>query len=128
VSEVRSWISTLPKLLPTTRLIGVAGTVTTLAAIDLNLRVYDAKRVSGHFIRLEMIEQTSEKIRTKSVGEMIRTYPQIQLGRADIILAGMIVLIEALKRFGVRGITTSDRGLRYGLALQEFAKATAPKL
>ena len=127
VSEVRSWISTLPKLLPTTRLIGVAGTVTTLAAIDLNLRVYDAKRVSGHFIRLEMIEQTSEKIRTKSVGEMIRTYPQIQLGRADIILAGMIVLIEALKRFGVRGITTSDRGLRYGLALQEFAKAAALK-
>jgi exopolyphosphatase/guanosine-5'-triphosphate,3'-diphosphate pyrophosphatase len=58
---------------------------------------------------------------------MIRTYPQIQLGRADIILAGMIVLIEALKRFGVRGITTSDRGLRYGLALQEFAKAAALK-
>ena len=127
VSEVRSWISTLPRLLPSTHLIGVAGTVTTLAAIDLNLPVYDAKRVSGHFIRLEMIDQIYEKLRTKSVGEMIRTFPQIQLGRADIILAGIIVLIEALKRFGVRGITTSDRGLRYGLALREFSKATAPR-
>ena len=127
VSEVRSWISTLPRLLPSTHLIGVAGTVTTLAAIDLNLPVYDPKRVSGHFIRLEMIEQIFEKLLTKSVGEMIRTFPQIQLGRADILLAGIIVLIEALKRFGVRGITTSDRGLRYGLALREFSKATAPR-
>ena len=59
--------------------------------------------------------------------EMIRTFPQIQLGRADIILAGIIVLIEALKRFGVRGITTSDRGLRYGLVMREFSKATNPE-
>jgi exopolyphosphatase/guanosine-5'-triphosphate,3'-diphosphate pyrophosphatase len=127
VSEVRSWISTLPKLLPTTHLIGVAGTVTTLAAIDLNLPVYDAKRVSGHFLRLETIEQIEERIRIKSVGEMIRTYPQIQLGRADIILAGIIVLIEALKRFGVRGITASDRGLRFGLLMREYSKGSASK-
>ncbi len=127
VSEVRSWVSTLPKLLPTTYLIGVAGTVTTLAAIDLSLPVYDPKRVSGHFLRLETLEQVYERIRTKSIGEMIRTYPQIQLGRADIILAGMIVLIEALKWFAVRGITASDRGLRYGMVLHEFSKATAPK-
>jgi exopolyphosphatase/guanosine-5'-triphosphate,3'-diphosphate pyrophosphatase len=127
LTEVRSWISTLPRLLTTTRLIGVAGTVTTLAAIDLNLPAYDPKRVSGHFIRVEAIEQIYEKIRTKTVGEMIKMFPQIQLGRADIILAGVIVLIEALKRFGVRGITTSDRGLRYGLALREFWKADTPK-
>jgi exopolyphosphatase / guanosine-5'-triphosphate,3'-diphosphate pyrophosphatase len=127
LTEVRSWISTLPRLLPTTRLIGVAGTVTTLAAIDLSLPVYDPKRVSGHFIRLEAIEQIYEKLLSKTVVEMIRTYPQIQLGRADIILAGVIVLVEALKRFGVRGITTSDRGLRYGLALREFSKAATPE-
>ena len=127
LSEVRSWISTLPRLLPTTRLIGVAGTVTTLAAIDLSLPAYDPKRVSGHLIRLERIEQIYEELRTKSVVEMIRTFPQIQLGRADIILAGIIVLIEALKRFGVRGITTSDRGLRYGLVMREFSKATNPE-
>jgi exopolyphosphatase/guanosine-5'-triphosphate,3'-diphosphate pyrophosphatase len=127
LNDVRSWVKTLPRLLPTTRLIGVAGTVTTLAAIDLNLPVYDPKRVSGHFIRLDAIEQVYEKIRTKTVGEMIRMFPQIQLGRADIILAGIMVLIEALKRFDVRGITTSDRGLRYGLVFREFSKATGPK-
>jgi exopolyphosphatase/guanosine-5'-triphosphate,3'-diphosphate pyrophosphatase len=127
VSEVQSWVSTLPKLLPTTRLIGVAGTVTTLTAIDLNLSVYDPKRVSGHFIRLETIEQIYEKLRTKSVGEMITTFPQIELGRADIILAGVMVLIEALKHFAVRGITASDKGLRYGMALREFSKATTQK-
>jgi exopolyphosphatase/guanosine-5'-triphosphate,3'-diphosphate pyrophosphatase len=127
LTEVRSWIATLPRLLPTTRLVGVAGTVTTLAAIDLNLPAYDPKRVSGHFIRLETAEQIYEKLLTKSVVEMIRTFPQIQLGRADIILAGVIVLVEALKRFGVRGITTSDRGLRYGLVLREFSKGSAPE-
>jgi exopolyphosphatase / guanosine-5'-triphosphate,3'-diphosphate pyrophosphatase len=127
VSEVRSWIATLPRLLTTTRLIGVAGTVTTLAAIDLNLPVYDPRRVNGHFLRVEIVEQVYETLRTKSVRDMISLYPQIQLGRADIILAGVIVLFEALKRFGVRGITASDRGLRYGLALREFSRATTPQ-
>jgi exopolyphosphatase/guanosine-5'-triphosphate,3'-diphosphate pyrophosphatase len=127
VHDVRSWIATLPRLLPSTRLIGVAGTVTTLAAIDLSLPVYDPKRVSGHFLRVESIEQVYENIRAVTVGEMIRKFPQIQLGRADIILAGVLVLLEALKRFGVRGITTSDRGLRYGLVLREIANATTPK-
>jgi exopolyphosphatase/guanosine-5'-triphosphate,3'-diphosphate pyrophosphatase len=127
LSEVRSWISTLPRLLPTTKLIGVAGTVTTLASMDLRLQTFDPKRVSGHFLRLEAIEQYYEQLKMKSVGEMIRTYPQIQLGRADIFLAGIMVLSEALKRFGVRGITVSDRGLRYGLALREFSRITGKK-
>jgi exopolyphosphatase / guanosine-5'-triphosphate,3'-diphosphate pyrophosphatase len=126
LSEVRSWVATLPRLLPTTRLLGVAGTVTTLAAIDLKLPVFDPKRVSGHFLRMESIDQVYESVKTKSVGEMIRMYPQIQLGRADIILAGIMVLSEALKRFGARGITASARGLRYGVALKEFAKVNAP--
>lgn len=127
LNEVRSWISTLPRLLPTTRLIGVAGTVTTLAAIDLSLPAFDPKRVSGHFIRLEAIEQIYEQLLKKSVVDMIRTFPQIQLGRADIMLAGVMVLVEALKRFGVRGITASERGLRYGMALREFSRATNPE-
>jgi exopolyphosphatase / guanosine-5'-triphosphate,3'-diphosphate pyrophosphatase len=121
-SEVRSWVATLPKLLPTTRLVGVAGTVTTLAAIDLQLPAFDPKLVSGHFITLSTIEEIFESVRTKTVDEMIRTHPQIQLGRADIILAGIMVLMESLIRFGVRGITASDRGLRYGLALREGAR------
>ncbi len=124
LSEVRSWVSTLPQLLPVTRLIGVAGTVTTLSAIDLRLPTYDPRRVSGHFLTLEVIERVFEHLRTKTVGEMIRTFPQIQLGRADILLAGVMVLLEAVKRFGVRGITASDRGLRYGIALREFSRTT----
>jgi exopolyphosphatase / guanosine-5'-triphosphate,3'-diphosphate pyrophosphatase len=126
LSDVRSWVATLPRLLPSTRLIGVAGTVATLAAIDLRLPIYDPKRVSGHFLRAEAVEQVYESIKTKSVGEMIRMYPQIQLGRADIILAGVMVLLETLKRFAARGITASDRGLRYGLALREFGKGNEP--
>ena len=121
MNEVRSWVSMLPRLLPTTRLIGVAGTVTTTAAIDLHLPTYDPKRVSGHFIRIETIEQIYEQLRTKTVREMISTYPQIQLGRADILLAGMIVLLEAVRHFNLKGITASDRGLRYGIILREFS-------
>jgi exopolyphosphatase/guanosine-5'-triphosphate,3'-diphosphate pyrophosphatase len=123
LSEVRSWVATLPGLLPTTCLIGVAGTVTTLAAIDLQLPVFDPKLVGGHFLKLETIEQIYESIRTKTVLEMIRTYPQVQAGRADILCAGMMVLMESLRRFGTPGITASARGLRYGLALREGAKA-----
>lgn len=124
LSEVRSWVSTLPQLLPTTRLIGVAGTVTTLAAISLKLQTYDPAHVSGHFLPIEVVMRTFDQLKTKTIGEMLRSFPQIQLGRADIILAGVLILMETLKRFNVKGITVSDRGLRYGIALREFWRSS----
>jgi len=121
ISDVREAVLSFPQLPPQIRLIGVAGTVTTLAAIDLKLESYDRSRVSGHFLTIEAIEQVFNKLRSHTLERMAREFPQIESGRADIILAGIMILMESMRRFDVRGITVSDRGLRYGMALREFS-------
>ncbi len=120
IKEVRSRISAFPDLPAGTQLIGVAGTVTTLAAIELGLKEYDRVLVSGHFLSLATIERISKRLNACSISEMAKDFPQIQTGRSDIIVAGVLILIESLGKFGVEGITVSDRGLRYGMALREI--------
>ncbi len=108
----------LPIMRPSAMLIGVAGTATTLAAIDLNLTHYDPLRVSGHVLSLTAIQRIFDQLSVKSLDEL-KAVPQIHAGRADIILAGVIILIELIKKMGRDEITISDRGLRYGFALRE---------
>lgn len=125
INDVRDAVLSFPQLSPQIRLIGVAGTVTTLAAIDLKLESYDRSRISGHFLTLEAIERVFNTLRSHTLERMAQEFPQIEPGRADIILAGIVILMESIKRFDVRGITVSDRGLRYGMALREFSSRAA---
>jgi exopolyphosphatase/guanosine-5'-triphosphate,3'-diphosphate pyrophosphatase len=108
----------LPLLADRTRCIGVAGTLTTLAAIDLQLSKYDRKRVSGHVLTVEVIQSIFDELKVKRLEE-IKAVPQILSERADIILAGILILLELMKRVGVDQITASERGLRYGILLRE---------
>lgn len=99
-----------------TRFIGVAGTLTTLAAIDLRLKQYDRTKVTGHVLGRKTINSIFNELKGKSLDE-IRSYPQILAGRADIILAGVLILMEVLQATKLDSITVSDSGLRFGLAL-----------
>lgn len=121
VSMVREHSGLVPLLAPMARLVGVAGTVTTLAALDLGLPQYDPARVSGHILSLKSIEAAFDQLRGKTVAE-IKATPGIHAGRADILLAGVVILIELMKQMGRNAITVSDRGLRYGFALREASK------
>jgi exopolyphosphatase/guanosine-5'-triphosphate,3'-diphosphate pyrophosphatase len=115
---IRDHANGFPQLENGTRCIGVAGTLTTLAAIDLQLRVYDRTRVSGHVLSLEAIQKIFVKLKDKRLEE-IKAIPQILPQRADIILAGILILCEMMKQIGVDRITASDRGLRYGILMNE---------
>jgi len=101
----------------TARLIGVAGTLTTLAAIDLDLPAYDPLRVSGHRLSRKTIESIFDRLKTKTV-QQLKEIPQILPGRADILLAGILILLEVLDGLKSDEIVVSDRGLRYGLAMR----------
>jgi exopolyphosphatase/pppGpp-phosphohydrolase len=50
--------------------------------------------------------------------DQLRSYPQIHPSRADILLAGIIILREILRKMNASKITVSDRGLRYGIAIK----------
>lgn len=107
----------LPKLSSDARCIGVAGTLTTLAALDLDLTTYDRNRVSGHVMTLGTVEGIFDRLKVKSLEELWRI-PQILPERADILLAGILILTEVMKTTGIKEITVSDRGLRYGILMQ----------
>jgi len=122
LEEVEKQTSALPRLPSGTQLTGVAGTATTLAAIDLNLKEYDRLRVNGHTLSLSAIDLIFENLKTCDLEQMAHDYPQIEAGRKDIILAGIIILIGSMKRLSVDCIRVSDRGLRFGIALREYSR------
>jgi exopolyphosphatase/guanosine-5'-triphosphate,3'-diphosphate pyrophosphatase len=103
------------------RVIGVAGTLTTLAAIHLRLTHYDPSRVEGCVLEREAVGRIFDQLRMKTHEEIMRV-PQISPGRADIVLAGMIILQEFMEAANLGEIAVSDRGLRYGIILRELQR------
>ncbi len=101
--------------------VGVAGTITTLAAMKLQLAQYDPKKVHGYELHYDDILQSFDRLKGKTA-DAIKTIPQISAGRADIILAGVIILLEFMQAAGLEKITVSDRGLRYGIVLREIER------
>jgi len=114
---IRTHLQRLAHLPASARLIGVAGTLTTLAAMELNLKHYDRNAVSGHVLTSATIHKVFEELSTKNLDE-IKTYPQILPARADILLAGILILREILDTLEREEITVSDRGLRFGMAIK----------
>ena len=112
--EIRRNLESIPPLKAGTEMIGVAGTLTTLAAMNLSFEAYDREKVEGHSLALTTIESMFDLLKSKSVAE-IRRIPQILPQRADILLAGVLILLEVMKHLHFDKITASDRGLRYGL-------------
>jgi exopolyphosphatase / guanosine-5'-triphosphate,3'-diphosphate pyrophosphatase len=99
--------------------IGVAGTVTTLAALDLQLPQFNAERINRHFLSRNAIEKIFDELKGKTIEQIIQ-YPQISSGRADILLAGIMILQGCMDAFGFDTIGVSVKGLRYGTLYREI--------
>jgi exopolyphosphatase/guanosine-5'-triphosphate,3'-diphosphate pyrophosphatase len=111
-TEVRS---ALPVLEPRAA-IGVAGTVTTLAALDLGLATYDPERTHGHRITRSAVEDWLVRLAAMTLAERLEV-PGIEPGRAPVIVAGLVVLREILDAYGLDGIEASERDILHGAAL-----------
>jgi exopolyphosphatase/guanosine-5'-triphosphate,3'-diphosphate pyrophosphatase len=115
--EIRRHLSHAFSLPVGTTMIGVAGTLTTLAAIDLQLPEFDAKAIDGYILSIDTIDRIFEHLQTCSFKELC-AIPQILPQRADIILAGILILRLTMRMMHTPSITVSTRGLRYGLLYQ----------
>ena len=114
----------LPESLDVEDAIGVAGTVTTLAAIDLELGVYDRGRVHGHRLTRETIERDVERLAGMPLAERCEV-PGLHPDRAPVIVAGGIIVRETLARLGLDELKVSERDILHGIAL-EAAKLPEP--
>ncbi len=101
---------------PQTSVIGTAGTVTTLAALDLEMTTYDWRRVNNHKLQAAIIDKYIHKLTPMSVQER-EGLPGMEEGRGDLILPGLMVLKKLLQTFVKPELIVSDFGLLEGLIL-----------
>jgi exopolyphosphatase/guanosine-5'-triphosphate,3'-diphosphate pyrophosphatase len=105
-----------------TAAIGVAGTVTTLAALDLGLETYDSERVDGHRLTRDGAREQLERLASLPLSER-RELPAMEPERAPVIVAGAVILTETLDYFGLDAIEVSEHDILDGAA---FAAAELP--
>jgi exopolyphosphatase/guanosine-5'-triphosphate,3'-diphosphate pyrophosphatase len=103
--------------------IGVAGTVTTLATLDLGLAEYDPKRTDGQRIPRESLDRHLGQLAAMTLAERLRV-PGLAPGRAPVIVAGLVVLWEIMDAYGLAEIEVSERDILHGAAL---AAASLPE-
>ena len=118
VAETRAL---LPEL-QASHAIGVAGTVTTLAALDLQLAVYDRERVHGHRLSRAGAHAQRDRLAALSVDER-KALPAMEPERAPVIVAGASILTAILDAYELDAIEVSERDILDGIA---FAAAELP--
>ncbi|MBL7685926.1 MAG: Ppx/GppA family phosphatase [Deltaproteobacteria bacterium] len=102
-------------------LVGLAGTVTTLASMDQKLEEYDSKKIQGSVLSLTRLEHLIEELKSKNLEDRKRIIG-IEPKRADVLLAGALILRAVMKKLKAIHLVVSDRGIRYGLLYQKFYK------
>ncbi|MFH2012961.1 MAG: Ppx/GppA phosphatase family protein [Pseudomonadota bacterium] len=97
-------------------LLGTAGTITTLAAIDQELTNYDSEKINKYILTREAVEIIHNRLKSISRGK-VGLIPGLERGREDIILAGTIVLLTIMNAFNFKEIKVSDHGLLEGIII-----------
>lgn len=96
------------------RLIGVAGTITTLGALVLGLKVYDAAKVHRSVLRREDVLEWSGRLLAMTVDE-VKALPSMDPRRADVVASGVLILAEVVRRWEYDEVLVSERDILHGL-------------
>jgi exopolyphosphatase / guanosine-5'-triphosphate,3'-diphosphate pyrophosphatase len=97
--------------------IAVAGTPTSLAAIEQELDPYDPDRVHGFKLSLDSIQRMCSMLASIPLEERLEV-TGLHPGRAPTIVAGVVILIQVMRAFGLHEIEVSEHDILYGAALQ----------
>lgn len=97
-----------------TLLVGTAGTATTLAAISMEMEDYDYRRVNNFFLDLSEIRRIYNMLLPLTPSERL-SVAGLEKGREDLIVAGALVTMITMERFGFNSMKVSDYGLLEGL-------------
>ena len=97
-------------------LVGLAGTVTTVAAVEIGLETYDRDRIHHFHLTREAAEDVFRTLATESRADRIHN-PGLEEARADVIVAGCCVLVALFRRLGFDEMIVSEADILDGLAL-----------
>jgi exopolyphosphatase/guanosine-5'-triphosphate,3'-diphosphate pyrophosphatase len=98
------------------RVVGVAGTVTTVTAIALGLDAYDPRRIHRATLDAAEIAAVADKLTAMTVAERA-ALPVMARGREDVIAAGALLLDELVRRFRIRQVIASETDILDGILL-----------
>ncbi|PRQ09652.1 Guanosine-5'-triphosphate,3'-diphosphate pyrophosphatase [Enhygromyxa salina] len=95
-------------------LYGLAGTVTTVTGLLLGLDRYDRELVDRRRVGIGEIARLRGRLASLSLAEL-QAMPMLGVGRADVVVGGITILLAALEHCGAQTLVVRDRGLRYAL-------------
>lgn len=96
--------------------IAVAGTPTSLAAVEQGLEPYDPAKVHGHVLALPQIQRMLSRLASLPLAKRAEV-PGLHPDRAPTIVAGVVILVEAMRAFGLEQVTVSEHDILYGTAI-----------
>ncbi len=104
--------------------IAVAGTATSLAAIDQELDPYDRERVHGYALELDACERMLAMLAELPLAQR-REVPGLHPDRAPTIVAGAVILVEAMRACGLDSMTASEHDILHGAAIRAASTANS---
>lgn len=119
ISVVRDYLDDVARELPLSRdakqLVGLAGTVTTVAAVEMGLARYDRQRVHHFRLSREAAEDVFRTLATESRAERLHN-PGLEEARADVIVGGAVILVGVMRFFDFDECLVSEADILDGLA------------
>ncbi len=106
----------LPGIAARPFVVGIAGTITTIAAVEIGLPEYDPSRVHGARLTRPAIEEVFRTLATEPLADRVHN-PGLPRERADVIVGGCCVLVAIMRTWSVGEIIVSDRGILHGVCL-----------
>jgi exopolyphosphatase/guanosine-5'-triphosphate,3'-diphosphate pyrophosphatase len=112
--EARQALASVPPPPVDATMVGVAGTITTLAAVEQRLCTYDSARVHGARLSASAVQRLAHQLTALPL-QRRRALPGLDPARADVVVAGAWIVAAALDWAAADGLVVSDRGVRWGL-------------
>lgn len=119
ISVVQGYLADVEQAVPVEKaatMVGVAGTITTLAAIELGLGEYDSEKLHHFRLTRAAAEDVFRTLATEPI-EARRHNPGLDPGRVDVIVGGALTLVAILRTFRIDEVLVSEADILDGLAL-----------
>jgi len=113
--QLEDAVRAVPELNDAQQMIGLAGTVTTVAAVELGLTEYDRDRIHHFWLTRAAAEDVFRTLATESRASRLGN-PGLEEARADVIVGGCVVLVAVLRYFDLSGCLVSESDILDGLA------------
>ncbi len=130
ISVVRAHLDDVKRELPEAkearRLVGLAGTVTTMAAVEIGLQEYDPERIHHFVLTRAAAEDVFRTLATEAHVDRIHN-PGLEAARVDVIVGGCAILVAVMRQLGFDECLVSESDILDGLAMSQLgAAAEAP--